>query len=71
MSSAIAPLSQWPARAALFARHKAIAPLHLRKLLADDPARGESLALASVGVYLVGSPSSVWTDPRLGDKCNE
>ena len=65
MSSAIAPLSQRPAWAAPFVRHKPIAPLHLRKLFADDPPRGESLALASVGVYLFGSLSSAWTDPRF------
>jgi hypothetical protein len=66
MSSAIAPLSQRPASAAPLARHKAIAPLHLRKFFVDDPARGESLALASVGVYRIGSPSSVWRDSRFG-----
>jgi|HubBroStandDraft_1064217.scaffolds.fasta_scaffold545792_2 glucose-6-phosphate isomerase len=65
MSSAIAPLSQRPAWAA-FARDKAIASLHLRRLFADDPARGEGLALVSVGSYLVESPWWV-----LGDKCNE
>jgi glucose-6-phosphate isomerase len=52
MNSAIAPLSERPAWAALFAHHTSIAPLHLRKLFADDPARGERLALAAVGVYL-------------------
>jgi hypothetical protein len=66
MSSAIAPLSQRPAWAAPFAHLTAIASLHLRKLFADEPAQGESVALASVGAYLIGSPSSAWTDPRFG-----
>jgi glucose-6-phosphate isomerase len=52
MNSAIAPLSERPAWAALFTHHKSIAPVHLRKLFADDQARGERLALAAVGVYL-------------------
>src|SRR5271157_5391597 len=52
MNAAIAPLAQRPAWAALLAQQEAIAPLHLRKLFADDPARGERLALAAAGVYL-------------------
>ncbi len=52
MNAAIAPLAQRPAWAALLAHQKAIAPLHLRKLFLDDPARGERLALAAADVYL-------------------
>jgi glucose-6-phosphate isomerase len=52
MSSSIARLTERPAWVALQAHQKAIAPVHLRKLFADDPARGERLALAAVGVYL-------------------
>jgi glucose-6-phosphate isomerase len=52
MNSAIAPLTKRPAWSALLAHHKAIAPLHLRKLFTDDPARGERLALAAAGLYL-------------------
>ena len=52
MNSAIAPLTKRPAWAALLTHQKAIAPLHLRKLFADDPARGERLALSATGVYL-------------------
>ncbi len=51
MSSGIPALKQRPAWAALKAHQKAIAPLHLRKLFADDPQRGERLALDAVGVY--------------------
>jgi hypothetical protein len=39
------------ARAALQAYLKTIAPLHLRRLLADDPQRGERLMLDAVVVY--------------------
>jgi glucose-6-phosphate isomerase len=52
MNSSIARLTERPAWVALQAHQKAIAPIHLRKLFADDPARGERLALAAVGVYL-------------------
>src|SRR5271154_4232557 len=64
MNSAIAPLSERPAWAALFAHHKSIAPLHLRKLFADDPARGERLALSAVGVYLDYSKNRI-TDETI------
>jgi glucose-6-phosphate isomerase len=52
MNSVIAPLAQRPAWPALLAHQKAIGLLHLRKLFADDPGRGERLALAAAGVYL-------------------
>jgi glucose-6-phosphate isomerase len=52
MSSDILALTQRPAWAKLQAHQKVIAPLHLRKLFADDPQRGERLALDAVGVYL-------------------
>ena len=52
MNSALAPLNKRPAWSALFAHHEAIASLHLRKLFADDRARGERLALGAAGVYL-------------------
>ena len=51
MSSGIPTPQQRSAWAALQAHQKAIAPLHLRKLFADDPQRGERLALDAVGVY--------------------
>jgi glucose-6-phosphate isomerase len=52
MNSAISPLTQRPAWAALQAHHKAISPLHLRKLFAEDAGRGERLALTAVGLHL-------------------
>jgi glucose-6-phosphate isomerase len=51
MSSDIPTPQQRSAWAALQAHQKAIAPLHLRKLFADDPQRGERLALDAVGIY--------------------
>jgi len=52
MSTCIAPLMQRPAWALLQEHHKAIAPLHLRKLFAEDPDRGERLMLEAAGIYL-------------------
>jgi len=40
MSTPVAPLMQRPAWTLLQAHHQAIAPLHLRKLFAEDPDRG-------------------------------
>ena len=64
MSSSIAQLSERPAWAALSTHQKAIAPIHLRKLFADDPARGERLALDAVGVYLDYSKNRI-TDETI------
>ncbi len=52
MSTPVAPLMQRPAWTLLQAHHKAIAPLHLRKLFAEDPDRGERLMLEAAGIYL-------------------
>jgi len=64
MNSGIAPLMQRPAWAALQGHHKTIAPLHLRKLFADDPQRGQRLALDAVGVYFDYSKNRI-TDETL------
>ncbi|MFN8168791.1 MAG: glucose-6-phosphate isomerase [Candidatus Nanopelagicales bacterium] len=45
------PLRERPAFAALVAHHAEIAPRHLRELFADDPVRGERLALEAAGIY--------------------
>jgi glucose-6-phosphate isomerase len=58
------PLLERPAWAALQAHHKQIAPLHLRKLFADDPERGERLTLEAAGIYLDYSKNRV-TDETL------
>jgi glucose-6-phosphate isomerase len=48
----IKPLTQRPAWKALAAHHKKIQKLHLRELFADDPKRGERLAVEAAGLYL-------------------
>src|SRR5580704_4764037 len=57
-------LDQRPAWSALKAHHETIAPLHLRKLFADDPKRGERLTLEAAGVYLDYSKNRI-TDKTL------
>ena len=52
MSTPVAPLMQRPAWTLLQAHQQAIAPLHLRKLFAEDPDRGERLMLEAAGIYL-------------------
>ncbi len=52
MSTPVAPLMQRPAWTLLQAHHQAIVPLHLRKLFAEDPDRGERLMLEAAGIYL-------------------
>ncbi|MGA2053042.1 MAG: glucose-6-phosphate isomerase [Opitutales bacterium] len=46
------PLTQRPAWKALATHHKQIQKLHLRKWFADDPKRGEKLAVEATGLYL-------------------
>ena len=64
MTTPILPLIERPAWAALQAHSKQIAPLHLRKLFADDPQRGARLTLEAAGVYLDYSKNRV-TDETL------
>lgn len=45
-------LTRLPAWQALHAHHKTIKDVHLRQFFADDPARGERLALEAVGLYV-------------------
>jgi glucose-6-phosphate isomerase len=58
------PLTMRPAWKALAAHHAAIKDVTLRQLFADDPGRGERLALDSTGVYLDYSKNRV-TDQTL------
>ena len=37
---------------ALVAHHQKVRDLHLRKLFADDPTRGERMTVEAVGLYL-------------------
>src|ERR1700723_1537401 len=56
--------SKQPAWKALTAHYKAVSKLHLRQLFADDPKRGERLAVEAAGLYLDYSKNRV-TDETL------
>ena len=64
MTAQIAPLTDRQAWKALEAHHKNVRELHLRKLFADDPKRGERLTAEAVGLYLDYSKNRV-TDETL------
>ncbi|HKR34731.1 MAG TPA: glucose-6-phosphate isomerase [Steroidobacteraceae bacterium] len=64
MKTPTLPLLARPAWAALQAHQKQVAPLHLRKLFADDAKRGERLTLEAAGIYLDYSKNRV-TDETL------
>jgi glucose-6-phosphate isomerase len=63
-TSSIKPLTQRPAWKALAAHHKKVKGLHLRKLFADDPERGERLTVEAAGLYLDYSKNLI-TDQTL------
>jgi glucose-6-phosphate isomerase len=52
MTAQIAPLAERKAWKALEGHHKNVRDLHLRKLFADDPKRGEWMTAEAVGLYL-------------------
>jgi glucose-6-phosphate isomerase len=52
MTETVAPLTQRAAWKDLEAHYKKIRKLHLRKLFAKDPQRGERLTAEAVGIYL-------------------
>src|ERR1700721_1356168 len=58
-------LTERPAWNALKAHHRSIAGVELRALFAEDPKRGERLALAAAGVYLDYSKNRL-TEETLG-----
>jgi glucose-6-phosphate isomerase len=58
------PLTQRPAFKALAAHHQKVAEVHLSKLFADDPKRGERLTADAAGIYLDYSKNRV-TDETL------
>ena len=64
MTAATARLSERQAWSALTAHHTQIRELHLRKLFADDPTRGERMTLEAVGLYLDYSKNRI-TDETL------
>jgi len=61
---AVPPLTSRPAWKALLAHHAAIKDVTLLQLFADDPRRGERLAIDSAGIYLDYSKNRV-TDTTL------
>src|SRR5262245_30506554 len=46
------PCTERPAWKALIANHQKVRELHLRKLFADDPARGERMTIDAIGLFL-------------------
>ena len=61
---ATAPLTERPAWAALRAHHAKLRDVHLRTLFAEDPGRGERLAVDAVGLYVDYSKQRV-TDETI------
>jgi glucose-6-phosphate isomerase len=51
-ANVITPLTKRKAWKALTAHYKKISKIHLRKLFADDPQRGERLTLEAAGIFL-------------------
>jgi glucose-6-phosphate isomerase len=51
MTTSIAPLTTLAAWKDLNAHYPKVRELHLRKLFADDPKRGERLTAEAVGIY--------------------
>jgi glucose-6-phosphate isomerase len=64
MTAQIAPLTERKAWKNLGAHHQNIRELHLRKLFADDPNRGERMTAEAVGLYLDYSKNRI-TDETL------
>jgi len=64
MTKQIAPLTEPQAWNALAAHHQSVRELHLRKLFADDPKRGERMTAEAVGLYLDYSKNRI-TDETL------
>src|SRR6266542_2133373 len=62
------PLTARESWKALQAHQDKIRPLHLRRLFADDPTRGERLTAEAVGIYLDYSKNRI-TDETLGLLC--
>jgi glucose-6-phosphate isomerase len=64
MNPTIKPLTERQAWKALEAHYKNVRELHLRKLFADDPKRGERMTAEAVGLYLDYSKNRI-TDETL------
>jgi glucose-6-phosphate isomerase len=64
MGPSTKPVTNRRAWKALTTHYQNVRELHLRKLFADDPIRGERLTVESVGLYLDYSKNRV-TDETL------
>ncbi len=64
MAAQIAPLTERQAWKGLAAHYRNIRDLHLRKLFADDPKRGERMTAEALGLYLDYSKNRI-TDETL------
>jgi glucose-6-phosphate isomerase len=64
MTAQTASLTERPAWKALTAHYQKVRELHLRKLFADDPKRGERMTAEAVGLYLDYSKNRI-TDETL------
>ena len=64
MDPTIKSVTERPAWNALVAHYQNVRELHLRKLFADDPKRGERMTVEAVGLYLDYSKNRV-TDETL------
>jgi glucose-6-phosphate isomerase len=62
MTAAIPVLTARPAWQALVAHHRRVREVHLRKLFADDPTRGERMTAEAVGLYLDYSKNRITDD---------
>jgi glucose-6-phosphate isomerase len=62
MTKEIAPLTERRAWKALAAHHQSVRELHLRKLFADDPKRGERMTAEAVGLYLDYSKNRITSE---------
>src|SRR5271169_1809581 len=65
MTAGTEPLTERPAWKALKAHHDRVRDLHLRKLFADDPRRGEEMTAEAAGIYLDYSKNRI-TAETLG-----
>jgi glucose-6-phosphate isomerase len=64
MSMSVPALRKRPAWSSLAAHHQAMKGIHLRRLFAEDPRRGERMAIEAAGVYLDYSKNRI-TDETL------
>jgi glucose-6-phosphate isomerase len=65
MTAAIPVLTARPAWQALDAHHRRVREVHLRKLFADDPTRGERMTAEAVGLYLDYSKNRITDDTLM------